>query len=233
MAPELVVLDPAAFGSLAARRVAAEIRGVLRSRDQCSLALSGGQTPRPVYRCLPAELPERASWSRVEIYFADERCVPPGDAASNYRMARETLLDLLPAAPARVHRMEGERSDRDAAARAYEAHLPHRLDLLILGLGPDGHIASLFPRSSSLAESNRRVLAVSAPKPPRERLTITPPVILAARLTIGLVSGAGKAEALARVMDGPDDADQVPGRLAREGLWIVDTAAASRLAAPG
>jgi 6-phosphogluconolactonase len=231
MAPELVVLDPAAFGSLAAQRLAAEIRRVLRSRDHCPLALSGGETPRPVYRCLAAELPERESWSRAEIYFADERCVPPDDPASNYRMAREALLDLLPAAAAPVHRMEGERSDRDAAARAYEALLPERLDLLVLGLGADGHIASLFPRSPSLAESHRRVLAVTTAKPPPERLTITPPVIRAARLTIGLVSGAAKAEALARVMDGPDDPDEAPGRLARDGLWIVDTAAAARLAA--
>jgi 6-phosphogluconolactonase len=231
MAPELVVLDPAAFGSLAARRLAAEIRRVLQSRDHCSLALSGGETPRPVYRSLAAELPEREAWSRVEVYFADERCVPPDDPASNYRMVRETLLDLLPANPARVHRMEGERSDRDAAARAYEAHLPDRLDLLVLGLGADGHIASLFPRSPSLAESHRRVLAVTAPKPPPERLTITPLVVRAARLTIGLVFGAAKAEVLARVMDGPDDPGQTPGRLARDGLWIVDTAAATRLAA--
>lgn len=231
MGPEVVVLDPAAFGSLAARRMAAEIRRVLGSRDHCSLALSGGETPGPVYRCLAAEMPEPESWSRVEVYFADERCVPPGDPASNYRMVRETLLDLLPAAPAGVHRMEGERSDRDAAARAYEALLPERLDLLVLGLGADGHIASLFPRSPSLAELQRRVLAVTAPKPPRERLTITPPVVLAARLTIGLVVGEAKAEALARALDGPDDADQTPARLARDGLWIVDTAATARLAA--
>ena len=232
MAPELVVLDPAAFGSPAARRIAAEIRRVLRSREHCSLALSGGETPRPVYQCLAAELPEPEAWSRVEIYFADERCVPPADPASNYRMAKETLLDRLPAAPERVHRMEGERSDRDAAARAYEALLPQRLDILVLGLGADGHIASLFPGSPSLAESRRRVLAVTAPKPPPERLTVTPPVIRAARLTIGLVAGAGKAEALARVLDGADDPDRTPGRLVREGLWIVDTAAAARLAAP-
>ena len=231
MGPEVVVLDPGAFASLAARRMAAEIRRVLRSRDHCSLALSGGETPRPVYRRLADELPEPESWSRVEVYFADERCVPPDDPASNYRMVRETLLDLLPAAPARVHRMEGERSDGNAAARAYEALLPERLDLLVLGLGPDGHIASLFPRSPSLAESRRRVLAVTAPKPPPERLTITPPVVLAARLTIGLVAGAGKAEALARALDAPDEPDQTPGRLARDGLWIVDTAAAARLAA--
>jgi 6-phosphogluconolactonase len=232
MAPELVVLDPAAFGSLAARRMAAEIRRVLRSGGHCSLVLSGGETPRPVYQRLAAELQEREAWNRVEIYFADERCVPPGDPASNYRMARETLLDQLAAAPARVHRMEGERSDRAAAARAYEALLPERLDILVLGLGEDGHIASLFPRSPSLAESRRRVLAVTAPKPPPERLTITPPVIRAARLTIGLVAGTGKAEALARVLDGADDPDRTPGRLARDGLWLVDTAAAARLAAP-
>jgi 6-phosphogluconolactonase len=231
MTPELLVLDPAAFGSLAARRIAAEIRRVLGSRDRCTLALSGGETPRPVYQHLAAELPERESWDRIEVYFADERCVPPDDPASNYRMARQTLLDLLPAAPARVHRMEGERSDRDAAARAYEALLPNRLDLLVLGLGSDGHIASLFPRSPSLAESRRRVLAITAPKPPPERLTLTPPVVRAARLTIGLVAGEAKAEALARVLDGPDDPDQTPGRLARDGLWILDTAAAARLAA--
>jgi len=231
MAPELVILDPAAFGSLAARRVADEILRVLGSRDLCSLALSGGDTPRPVYRALAKELPGGEAWSRVGIYFADERCVPPDDPASNYRLVRETLLDLLPSPPARVHRMEGEHPDRDAAARAYEAHLPDRLDLLVLGLGPDGHIASLFPGSSALAESRRRVLAVTAPKPPPERLTITPPVVRAAGLTIALVSGGSKAAALARVIDGSDDPDPIPGRLAREGLWIVDTAAASRLTA--
>ncbi len=232
MGPELVVLPPGTFGSLAARRMAAEIRRVLQTRDRCALALSGGETPRPVYQRLAAELPERDVWSRVEIYFADERCVPPDDPASNYRMVRETLLDLLPASPAHVHRIEGERPDRDAAARAYEARLPERLDLLVLGLGPDGHIASLFPRSASLAESRRRVLVVTAPKPPPDRLTITPPVIRAAGLTIGLVAGGEKAEALARVLDGADDIEQTPGRIARDGLWIVDTAAAARLTAP-
>jgi 6-phosphogluconolactonase len=229
MGPELVVLEPAAFGSLAARRIAAEIRRVLASRDHCSLALSGGETPGPVYRSLAAEIADKEPWSRVEIYFADERCVPPDDPASNYRMVKESLLDLLPAPPARVHRMEGERPDPDAAARAYEARLPERLDLLVLGLGADAHIASLFPRSSALVESHRRVVTVTAPKPPPERLTITPPVVRAARLTIGLVAGAGKAEALARAVDGADDPDQTPGRLARGGLWIVDTAAAARL----
>ena len=231
MAPEVVVLDPATFGSLAARRIAAEIRATIQTRDHCSLALSGGETPRPVYQHLAAELPEREPWSRIEVFFADERRVPPDDPASNYRMVMETLLDRLPAAATRVHRMEGERADGDAAARAYEALLPDRLDLLLLGLGPDGHIASLFPGLPSLSESRRRVVAVTTPRPPRKRLTITPPVVRAARLTIVLVAGAAKAEALARALDGADDPAETPGRLARDGLWIVDTAAAARLGA--
>lgn len=227
--PELLVLQPAAFGSLAARRLAAEIRGVLQSRERCSLALSGGSTPTPVYRQLATELPEGELWGRLDIYFADERCVPPADPASNYRMAKESLLDLLPVPSPRVHRMEGERPDHDKAARAYEAILPRRLDLLVLGLGADGHTASLFPGAPSLAESRRRILPVTAPEPPRDRLTVTPPVIRDARLTVGLVAGADKATALARVIDGPWDPNRTPGQLARAGLWIVDSAAAARL----
>ena len=165
------------------------------------------------------------------MYFGDERCVPPDDPASNYRMARESLLDRVALDPGRVHRMEGERADHDAAARAYEAILPARLDLLVLGLGADGHTASLFPEAPSLAETRRRVLAVRAPAPPLDRLTITPPVILAARLTIALVAGADKAAALARVIAAPYAPSHTPAQLARAGLWIADTEAAARLEA--
>jgi 6-phosphogluconolactonase len=228
---ELLVVERAAFADSAARRLAAEIRRVLETRERCSLALSGGSTPRPVYRRLAAELPDRETWTRIDVFFGDERCVPPDDPASNYRMAQEALLDLVPVGRSQVHRMEGERSDHGEAARAYAALLPERLDLLVLGLGRDGHIASLFPGSSSLAESRHRVIAVSAPAPPHDRLTITPPVIRDARLTIGLVAGREKADALARVIDGPYAPDLTPGQLARGGLWIADTAAASRLEA--
>ncbi|MGH7579802.1 MAG: 6-phosphogluconolactonase [Gemmatimonadales bacterium] len=231
MTAKLVVLEPAAFASQAAQRVAREIRRVLQSKDRCALALSGGATPQPVYQLLAAALPGPETWSRVDLYFADERCVPPDHPASNFGMVRESLLDRALIPPGQVHRMEGERPDPDDAAAAYEAILPVRLDLLLLGLGEDGHIASLFPGARSLTETRRRVLAVVGPKPPRERLTITPPVIRDAGLTIGLVSGAGKAQALARVMDGADEAESTPGRLARAGLWIVDTAAATRLRA--
>jgi len=228
---ELIVVERAAFVSSAARRLVVEIRRVLESRERCSLGLSGGSTPGPVYERLAAELPDRDAWSRIDVFFGDERCVPPDDPASNYRMAKETLLDRVPIAAPQVHRMEGERADQDQAARAYEAILPDRLDLLVLGLGEDGHTASLFPNAPSVAETGRRVLAVRTPKPPLERLTITPPVILEARQTVVLVAGAAKAEALARAVDGPYDVNGTPGQLARAGLWIADTAAAAHLEA--
>lgn len=231
MSTELVVVERAAFANLAARRLIVEIKRILESQERCSLALAGGSTPRPVYERLAAELPDRDPWSRIDVFFGDERCVPPADLASNYRMAKEALLDRVPVDPAQVHRMEGERADHDEAARAYEAILPDRLDLLVLGLGDDGHTASLFPDAPSLAETRRRVLAVRAPKAPFDRLTITPPVILDARLTIVLATGADKADALARAMDGRYAPSHTPAQLARAGLWIADTRAAARLEA--
>ncbi|MGH7517444.1 MAG: 6-phosphogluconolactonase [Gemmatimonadales bacterium] len=228
---ELVVVDRSAFVSSATSRLIAEIHRVLDTQERCSLALAGGSTPRPVYERLAAELPDRDPWSRIDVFFGDERCVPPDDPASNYRMAKEALLDRVPVGAPQIHRMEGERTDHDEAARAYEAILPGRLDLLVLGLGDDGHTASLFPHAPSLAETRRRVLAVRAPRPPLDRLTITPPVILDARLTLMLVEGAAKADALARAVDGPYAPGSTPGQLARAGLWIADTAAATRLGA--
>ena len=124
---ELIVVERAAFASSSARRLVSEIRRILESQDRCSLALAGGSTPRPVYERLAAELPDRDPWSRIDVFFGDERCVPPADPASNYRMAKEALLDRVPIAASQVHRMEGERPDQDAAARAYEAVLPGRL----------------------------------------------------------------------------------------------------------
>ncbi len=229
--PDLSVIEPDAFVSSAARRLSLEIRGVLDSQERCSLALSGGSTPRPIYRRLADELPGRDLWSRIDVFFGDERCVPPDDPASNYRMVKEALLDRVPIDPAQVHRMEGERTDRDAAARTYEAILPDRLDLLVLGLGADGHTASLFPGGPALAETRRRVLPVRGPGAQLDRLTITPPVILDARLTCVLVAGGDKADALARAISGPFAPEDTPGQLARSGLWLADTAAAARLEA--
>jgi 6-phosphogluconolactonase len=205
------------------RMAAAEL--ARRLRDGGSVSLAGGSTPRPAYELLAAEPGVR--WERVTVYFGDERAVAPDDARSNYRMAREALLDRLATAP-RVYRMEGETADLEAAARRYEQDLPDRLDVLVLGMGADGHTASLFPGSPALRERRRRVVPVEAPADPPRRLTITPPVIAAARQVIVIVSGGDKADAVARALEGDLNEDAVPAALAREGLWLLDRAAAGR-----
>jgi 6-phosphogluconolactonase len=145
-------------------------------------------------------------------------------------MAKESLLDRVPIPQNQVFRMQAEDPDRDAAARAYAALLPEALDVLVLGVGEDGHTASLFPGSPALSEAERRVVPVTGPKPPPERLTVTPPVILGAARRIVLASGAGKADAIARALDGPWDPNATPIQFAKRGVWFVDPEAASKLA---
>jgi 6-phosphogluconolactonase len=222
-----IVVAPEALPEVAARHIAKLIEQAVADRGLASVMLAGGSTPRAVYRQLA--LIQGIPWEKVEIYFGDERAVPPGDSQSNYRMARESLLDAVPIPPAQVHRMSAERPDREAAAAEYARRLPERLDLVILGVGEDSHTASLFPGSSALKERVRKVLAVVGPKAPLHRLTVTPPVIAAAREKIILVSGAGKAGAVAQALEGPDQPIQCPAQLARDGIWIMDRAAASGL----
>ncbi|HEV8124923.1 MAG TPA: 6-phosphogluconolactonase [Gemmatimonadales bacterium] len=227
MTMELLILSTDDFASLAADRIAREIADLAQSRKLLSLALSGGNTPGPVNRILAerADLP----WDRVVVYFADERAVPPDHPESNYRMVRESLLDRLPVPPRAVHRMEAERENLDAAAAEYARLLPERLDLLLLGLGEDGHIASLFPQQTD-AEDSRRVFPVMAPKPPPLRMTIGPRVVRADRTRrLMLVQGKAKANAVATACEGPWNPADCPGQLAREALWILDRPAASRL----
>jgi 6-phosphogluconolactonase len=191
------------------------------------VALSGGNTPAPVYRAL-ARSPD-LSWPNVAIFFGDERAVPPTDPASNFRMASESLLDQVPLSANQVHRMEAERPDRDAAAAAYAAILPDRFDLMLLGLGDDGHTASLFPHAPTLTERLLRVVPAAGPTPPVHRLTVTPPVLAAARATVVLVTGPDKAAMVARVLEGPDIPDTLPAQLVRGGAWFLDDTAASML----
>lgn len=218
---------PGEFARVAAERVARVLRRAGETGATVSLALAGGSTPRPVYR----ELSQRPGlpWERVEAFFGDERAVPPDHPDSNYRMAREALLERVPVPPERVHRMEAERDDRDAAAREYGALLPERLDLLLLGIGSDGHTASLFPDSTALGEEERRVVPSEAPDEPRARLTVTPPVIRMARAAIVLARGEAKAGAVTAALEGPPDPGPCPARLARDRTWILDEEAASGL----
>jgi 6-phosphogluconolactonase len=231
MSPERVVIEgAAALADAAAQWIAAAIEADIRERGTCAVALSGGTTPRPVYeRLARPPLATRIAWRSVTIFFGDERAVPPADRGSNFGMAKAALLDHVSVPPAQVHRMEAERGDRDAAARDYERLLPARLDLLLLGMGADGHTASLFPGSPALDEQRRRVVAATAAMPPRERLTITPPVIAAARRVAVLVAGADKAATVGRALRGPVRPRELPVQLALGGFWFVDVAAAADL----
>jgi len=193
------------------------------------MALAGGETPRPIYAELARVPAASIPWDRAEVFFTDERAVPPDDPQSNYRMVEETLLARLAIARPQVHRMEAERPDLDAAARDYEALLPPRLDVLLLGMGPDGHTASLFPGGVAVSEHTHRVVPVVGPKAPARRLTITPPVVALARRVAVVAGGIDKAEATARALEGPFSPTQVPVQIALGGTWFLDRAAAARL----
>jgi 6-phosphogluconolactonase len=228
MAPERIVTEnPDALAQRAAAWIAEAVRETVTRRGHCAIALAGGSTPAPVYRRL-AETPE-LPWQHVLVFFGDERAVPPDDARSNFRLVNDNLLSRLAQPPARVHRMHAERADREAAAREYAAVLPDPLDLLLLGIGEDGHVASLFPHQPPLYETARRVVTTIGGVPLLARLTITPPVIQRARLLCVLAAGPGKATAVARALEGPDAIASVPAQLARRGTWILDRAAAAGL----
>lgn len=231
LSPQQIVIEAAPrLADLAAEWIAAAAEADIRDRGRCTVALSGGETPRPIYERLARDpLALRISWRDVEVFFSDERAVPPGDPASNYGSATASLLGRVPIPPARVHRMEAERADRDAAAREYEQILPSQLDILLLGMGADGHTASLFPGSAAVEERARRVIPVIGPRPPAERLTITPPVIAAARRVAVLVTGATKAMMVARALQGPVKPRDLPVQLVLGGVWFLDRAAAAGL----
>ena len=224
---EVSVIAADALAARAAEKIAQTLRKVTEARGRACLALAGGTTPRRVHEALAARTD--VPWALVDFYFGDERCVAPDHPDSNYRMAKESLFDRVVLSPSQIHRPAAELADRDAAARAYEALLPARLDLIILGIGEDGHTASLFPGSPGLNERDRRYIPVVGPKPPPERLTLTPPALETAGALLMLAVGAGKAEAVARALEGPWDPQATPSQLARRGSWFVDPEAAQLL----
>ena len=215
----------------------------IRERGRFTIALSGGSTPRPIYdRLAAAVTAERIDWSKVQIFFGDERCVPPDDSRSNYRMAREVLLDRVPLLADNIHRIRGE-IDPAQAALIYEQEL-HSLfrtstfpafDLICLGMGDNGHTASLFPGTAALREKERWVVPQYVEVMTTWRVTFTAPLINAARDIAFLVEGAGKAEMLWRVLEGPYQPDVLPAQLIQpvrgQLHWLVDAAAAARVQA--
>jgi 6-phosphogluconolactonase len=227
---KLEVLDDAAAvaHAVAERFVNAAVESVA-AHGSFRVALAGGSTPKAAYRLL-AEPPfrPRVDWSRVEVFFGDERCVPPDHADSNYRMASEALLQKVAIPPEKVHRMQGEAAPEDAAATyaAALAGLGRPLDLVLLGMGADGHTASLFPETTALAAEEPAV-AVYVPKLEAWRVTMSAPFLSAAARVVVSTVGGEKAEALKLALEGPPGA--VPIQLVRAAdlTWIVDRAAAS------
>jgi 6-phosphogluconolactonase len=207
------------------------------------VALAGGTTPQALYALLAsAEYRHRVAWDQVSFFFGDERAVSPEHPDSNYRTAREALFRPLNISEKRIYRMKGELPDLEAAATDYEQVLQSafdgkripRFDLIFLGMGSDGHTASLFPGHPALAERKRWVMRVmDAPKPPPRRLTLTVPVLNAAKLVLFMVSGADKAQALQAVLEGNASPDQYPAKHVRPGadrlVWLVDEAAGGTL----
>jgi 6-phosphogluconolactonase len=220
-----VVEDYEAAARLVAQRLAEQ------ARAGGHVALTGGSTAGRAYE-LAAELQQ--DWGRVELWWGDERCVPPEHEWSNYGMAKGALLDRLAGAPAAVHRMRGELG-REGGAAEYEGELAElaAFDLVLLGLGQDGHVASLYPGQPSLDETTRRAIGAEAHLDPYvDRITLTLPTLRAAREVLFLVAGAGKADAAARALAASPSPD-TPGSLVRAELGptraVLDRAAASRL----
>jgi 6-phosphogluconolactonase len=225
----------------AGRFVSAAARA-LRSHDTFVVALSGGHTPQQLYALLATpRLAAQVDWSRVQVCWGDERCVPPDAAESNYRMALEALLSLVPLPPGNVHRIRGE-DDPGEEARRYDEMMRvllggsgSRLDLVLLGLGTDGHTASLFPGATSVHESAHWVAPAFSETNTQWRITLTPRLINAAAEVVFLVSGANKADVVARVLQGPWRPHDIPAQLIRpaagQAAWILDTDAASALGA--
>lgn len=230
-APRVVVVDhPTAVAIEAAARIAGAARARVGATGRFTLALAGGTTPKKAYQLL-AERPD-VPWGAIDFYFGDERAVPHDDPESNYRMARESLFDRQSIEESRIFRMRGEMPDLDAAAREYEKTLPSALDFILLGMGEDGHTASLFPGLPAALDNEHRVLAVSgAPKPPPRRLTLAPQALRAAREIVVLVTGEAKSAVLAKALAGPLDVGTLPVQIALGGTFIVDRAAAAALPA--
>lgn len=220
-------------------------RAAILDRGGFMVALSGGSTPKRLYDILAsAPYRDRVSWRQVQFFWGDERCVGPDDPDSNYRLAREHLLDKLPIQGSQIHRMPAERSDLEQAARDYQLEIasafgcrpsgpPPSFDLILLGMGPDGHTASLFPYTAALAPTERWVAPNLVPKLNANRMTLTATMINRANYVVFMVAGDDKAERLSEVLDGPREPDRLPSQLIRPAsgrlVWLVDAAAARLL----
>lgn len=243
----VVERDAAAMARRAAQFILSRVREAAEARGRARIAVSGGSTPRAVFQMLgDRDQPWQAQmpWEKLELFWVDERCVGPEDAESNYRMTREAMLDHVAMRPEQIHRMEGELEPEAAAAR-YESELRNsfrlegaeapRFDLVALGMGEDGHTASLFPHTAAIHELGRLAVANHVPQMNAWRLTLTWPVINQARSVFFLIGGGKKASVVRDVFLGQRDPERLPSQL----IWpasgiltlILDEAAAALLPA--
>ena len=232
---------PERLADAVARHIVARAAEAIAASGHFTLALAGGSTPRAAYALLATDaFAHRVEWGRVHVLWGDERCVPPDDPRSNYRMAKEALLDRVPIPTHQIHRIRGE-DDPEKAAAEYERELRALLagediDLVLLGMGEDGHTASLFPGQAAVHETARWVMAVYVPEMKMWRITLTPAILNAARNVTFVVSGANKAARLQQVLRGPFTPDVLPAQAIRphQGrlTWMVDQPAAGRLRLP-
>jgi 6-phosphogluconolactonase len=234
--PEIKVMrDLPEVARETADRIVETAARMIALQGKFSIALSGGSTPKALHTLLASDAyRDKIDWANVHIYFGDERCVPPDSADSNYRMAKETLLDRAPIPPANVHRIRGE-IDPQAAAKEYGELLKADfadggIDLTLLGMGDDGHTASLFPYSEGLKETKHRCIANWVEKMKTWRVTMSFPFLNRSDQILIMAAGASKASRIAEVLEGPREPDRLPiqdiapesGKL----TWILDAAAA-------
>jgi 6-phosphogluconolactonase len=218
---QINVVDSATWATTAATLIMATVAQTCQACGSCTVMLTGGRSAERLYEAWAAS-PEFAHLRDVHFYFGDERCVPPDHPESNYGLAMRTLFKRGVPQDCTVTRMPAERPDHEAAAEAYSKQLPSRPDVMLLSVGEDGHIASLFPYSSAFFETQRRVVPISAPKPPPERLTVTPLVIAQVTQVFVMALGSAKAAIFQRAQTEPNDILALPARLVLNATWFVD-----------
>jgi 6-phosphogluconolactonase len=221
--PEIMQFESTDWPTMAAGLIQNSINNVLAEQGKCSVMLTGGRSAARLYKTW-RDLHAFQQKTGVSFYFGDERCVPPDNAESNYSMAMQTLFSHGVPAGCSVFRMEAEATDQEAAAQRYADLLPDSIDVLLLGVGGDGHIASLFPNSAALQERKLWVIPITGPKPPFERLTITPPVIAQAKSIFVLATGNAKAKVLSKARQAPSNFVELPACLVLSATWLLDTA---------
>ncbi len=241
---QILVLDDAAAVHVRAAEEITHFAGeAICTHAEFNLCLAGGSTPAATYELLATRFLLSVDWKEVQFYWGDERCVPPTDTASNFGMANRTMLQKLGLRPEQIHRMRGEDPPTQAADQ-YQDELRRcfsieegdfpRFDLVLLGLGANAHIASLFPGHPALHERERLALAVTVEAEQPHRITLTAPVINHAARVMFMVTGVEKAAAVKSVLEGPRDPDRYPAQMVApedgEILWLMDKAAASLLA---